>query len=486
MQEALTFDDVLLVPQYSDMLPSQAILNTKFSRNVGLRIPLVSSPMDTVTEHRLAIAIALEGGIGIIHKNLDPASQAGEVTLVKRFENGFIIDPVTIGADEKVSAAHRIRKEKGYKKIPVVNKRGQLVGLMTDLDYFWPDDKSKTVRSVMTKVKDMVTAPSGISLKRANEIIRKKKLSILCVVQKSGKLESIVTRKDLEKNEIYPHANKDDGKRLRVGAAIGVGEESLKRAHALVEAGADVIIIDTAHGHSKGVLDTVVAFKKDKKLNTIDVVAGNIATKQAAHALVEAGVDGIKVGMGPGAICTTRVVAGIGVPQITAVMEAVAGRGKNSAVPIVADGGIKYSGDIVKALAAGASSVMIGSLFAGTEESPGETEFYGGRMYKSYRGMGSLGAMTQGSKDRYGQGKIKDASKFVPEGIEGRILYRGPVEKTVYQLTGGIRSGMGYLGAKSIPELQKKAEFIRISTAGVRESHPHDVEITKESPNYQP
>ncbi|MBI4122544.1 MAG: IMP dehydrogenase [Parcubacteria group bacterium] len=487
MQEALTFDDVLLLPQYSETLPTQVKLGTKLSRNITLHVPLVSSPMDTVTEHTLAIALALAGGIGIIHKNLTSAEQAGEVALVKRFENGFISDPVTVAPDATVADIYKIRKDKGYKKVPVVNKRGELLGLVTDLDYFWPHDKKRTVRSVMVKAKDLVTAKAGIGLEKANDIIRKQRLSILCLVGTGNKLAAIVARKDLEKNETYPEATKDTEKRLRVGAAVGVGPENLKRAHEVLAAGADVIVVDTAHGHTRGVIDMVKALKKDKAFNGVDVIAGNVATREGASALIEAGADAVKVGMGPGAICTTRVVAGIGVPQITAVMEAVAGRAsRHKDVPIIADGGIKYSGDIVKALAAGADSVMIGSLFAGTEESPGEMEFYGGRMYKTYRGMGSLGAMSAGSKDRYGQGSVRDAAKMVPEGIEGRILYRGPVANVVYQLTGGLRAGMGYIGAKTVKELQKKAQFIKITNAGRTESHPHGVEITKEAPNYRP
>jgi IMP dehydrogenase len=483
MQDALTFDDVLLVPQYSEIRPRNVTTQTKFSRNIPLRIPLVSSPMDTVTEHKMAVAMALAGGIGIIHKNLSITEQAEEVQLVKRFENGFIVDSITVNPDDNVSKVYKIRSEKGYKKVPVVNKRGQLVGLITNLDYFWPNDKRKKVRQVMIRSKDLITAQASTSLDRANDIIRKKKLSILCLVEKNGKLSSIVTRKDLEKNEMYPNANKDEHKSLRVGAAVGAGEDALARARALVSAGVDVVVIDTAHGHSKGVIEAVKEFKHDKIIKSVDVVAGNVGTGEAVEDLIKAGADGVKVGIGPGSICTTRVVAGIGVPQISAVMDAIKGRGKHKDVPINADGGIKYSGDIAKALAVGADSVMIGSLLAGTEESPGETEFYNGRMYKIYRGMGSIGAMKKGSKDRYGQASIKESSKFVPEGIEG-ILYRGKVDNVIYQLEGGLRSGMAYVGAKNISELHKKAKFVRITNAGLIESHPHDVEITKESPNY--
>ncbi len=487
MQEALTFDDVLLVPQYSEVLPSGVSLKTNLSRNIKINTPLVSSPMDTVTEHKLAIAMAISGGIGIIHKNLTASEQASEVNLVKRFENGFIADPVVVGPNDTVAKIYKIRSERGYKKIPVVGAKNKLIGLVTELDYFWPSDKSRKAKNIMTPVKNMVTASKNISLLKANDIIRKKRLSILCLVEPGGKLSAIVARKDLEKNETYPNSSKDENKRLMVGAAIGVGSENLKRAREVVSAGADVLVIDTAHGHTKGVLEMIGMIKKEKFFKDVDVIAGNVATKEGALAVASAGADAIKVGMGPGAICTTRVVAGIGVPQITAIMEAILGRGsKYKDVPIIADGGIKYSGDIVKALASGASSVMIGSLFAGTEESPGEMEFYGGRMYKTYRGMGSISAMAKGSKERYGQGNIKESSKFVPEGIEGRILYRGPVEKVVFQLCGGIRSGMGYVGAKNINELQKKSQFVKITNAGRTESHPHGVEITKEAPNYQP
>ena len=484
MQEALTFDDVLLVPQYTDTRPRLVKTDSKFSRNVALKTPLVSSPMDTVTEHKMAIAMALSGGLGIVHKNLTISEQAEEVAMVKRFENGFIIDPITVEADDAISVVYKIKQDKGIKKIPVLNKRGQLAGMVTNLDYFWPTDRRKKVRDVMAKVKDLVTAPANTSLERANDIICKKKLSILCLVEKSGKLTSIVTRKDLEKNELYPNANKDARKRLRVGAALSFGEDTMVRARALAEAGVDVLVVDTAYGHSKGVIDILHELKRDKATKEIDIVAGNVATKEAVEDLIKAGADGVKVGIGPGSICTTRVVAGVGVPQISAVMDAVAGRGKHKDVSIIADGGIKYSGDIAKALAVGADCVMIGGLFAGTEEAPGDTEFFNGKMYKTYRGMGSVAAMKKGSKDRYGQASVKESSEFVPEGIEGRILYRGPVSAVVYQLEGGLRAGMAYTGAKNIPEFYKKAKLVRITGAGLVESHPHDVEITKEAPNY--
>ncbi len=483
MQEGLTFDDVLLVPQYSEILPSKTNPAGRFSRNITVNIPIISSPMDTVTEHRMAIAMALEGGIGVIHKNLSPEMQAREVRLVKRFENGFISDPITLSPNDLIDDAHNVYKKKGYKKIPVVDKNEKLLGVLTEFDYFWPDDKGKVIRDVMIPVKKLITIRDNVSLLKANEVIRKERLSVLCVVDKSGKLKSIVCRKDLEKNENYPLSNKDSKKNLRVGAAVGPGPDLEERSHALARAGVDVIIIDTAHGHSKGVIDGVKRLKKDKVTKNIDIVAGNVATKEAVTALIKAGADGVKIGIGPGSICTTRVVAGVGVPQITAIIESAKAKGK-SGVPIIADGGLKYSGDIAKALASGADSVMLGGLLAGAEESPGETEFADGKMYKSYRGMGSLGAMAKGSKDRYGQGDVKEEAKFVPEGIEGRIPYRGPVDKILYQLVGGLRSSMGYLGAKNMTEFHKKAKMVKITGAGLKESHPHDVTITKEAPNY--
>lgn len=485
MQEALTYDDVTLVPQYSEILPGEAILETKLSRNLKLRLPFVSAPMDTVTEHRLAIALALEGGIGIIHKNSGIEKQCAEVRLVKRFENGFVLDPATVAPDDRIDAVYEIRTTRGYKKVPVVDKRGRLVGLITRLDYYWPEDKGKKVKNLMTPVAKLTIAKSGITLDAANRIIHQRKLSILPVIDKTGQLVALVTRKDLEKNVNFPRANKDEHKRLRVGGAVGVGQEGLRRAVELVRAGVDVLVVDTAHGHSAGVIATVKLLKKDKNTGHLDVIAGNIATAAAARDLIAAGADAVKVGMGPGSICTTRIVSGTGIPQITAIMDVLSGQGKGKPVPIIADGGVRYSGDIVKALAAGADCVMMGGLFAGAEESPGETEYYGGRVYKVYRGMGSLGAMKKGAAERYGQAQIHEETKLVPEGIEGRILYRGPADKIIYQLAGGLRSGMGYLGAKTIAELRKKAVFMRVTSAGGRESHPHDIEITKQAPNYQ-
>jgi len=490
MQEGLTFDDVLLIPQYSEILPSEVNTASFLSRNVPLRVPIVSSPMDTVTEHKMAIAMALTGGIGIIHKNLSVEEQVHEVDIVKRFENGFIFDPITVSPSDTIDDVHNIRMEKGYKKIPVVDKKGILIGLITELGYFWPSDKKLSVKKVMMPLKDLTVAPVNTSLAKANDIIYKKKLNVLCLVDKQDKLVAIVTRKDLEKNETYPNANKDKNKSLFVGAAVGVGDSALERARELVKIGVDAITVDTAHGHSLGVIEMVKTLKKDKITKDVDVIAGNIATAAAAKALTEAGVDGLKVGIGPASICTTRIVAGVGVPQITAVQEATKGRdsanvkkGKNY-IPIIADGGIRYSGDIVKALAAGGDSIMIGNMFAGTDESPGETMYYHGKMYKSYRGMGSLAAMARGSKDRYGQKNIKETNKLVPEGIEGRIAYCGPIDPIIYQLVGGVRSGMGYLGARTVKDLHKKAEFVKVTNAGLKENHPHDVEIAKQAPNY--
>ncbi len=484
IRDGLTYDDILLEPQYSEILPADVNTGSRFSRNIKLKIPISSSPMDTVTEHKMAIALALEGGIGVIHKNLSIEGEAREVELVKRFESGFLNDPAVVGPDATVDDIHNIYLEKGYKKIPVVDSGGKLLGLVTELDYFWPNDKEKKAGEVMIPLASLTVAKDSASLDEANKIIWAKRLYVLCVVDKEGKLKAIVTRKDLEKNKNFPNSNKDSNKRLIVGAALGVGKDMLDRAAALASAGADVFVLDTAHGHSRGVIEAIKKLRKEKIFKGIDIVAGNVATREGAKALIAAGVDGVKVGVGPGSICTTRIIAGIGVPQATAVMEAVAGRGSKKEIPIIADGGIKYSGDIVKALALGADAVMIGGLLAGSEEAPGTTEFYNGRMYKIYRGMGSVAAMAQGSKDRYGQADVMEHQKLVPEGIEGRMPYRGPAEKIIYQLAGGIRSGMGYNGARTIAELQKKAKAIKITPAGLKESHPHDVSITKEAPNY--
>ncbi|PIS42911.1 MAG: IMP dehydrogenase [Candidatus Kerfeldbacteria bacterium CG08_land_8_20_14_0_20_40_16] len=482
-EKTLTFDDVLLVPRKSAVLPKETDVATRLTKKISLKIPLLSSPMDTVTECKMAIALALQGGIGIIHKNFSPERQAQEVTYVKRFENGFIENPVTLQPEDKIADVAEIKNTKGYKKIPIVNGKNKLVGLLTELDYFLPDDEKLPIKFRMKPVNKIVMGKQGITLKRANTIIRENNLSVLPIVNQEGKLVSMVTRSDLEKNELYPQACKDEKKQLRVGAAISVGQEAIERARLLVGAGTDVLVIDTAHGHSQGVLNTLRTLKKDRIFSKVEVIAGNVATEEGVRDLIRAGADAIKVGVGSGSICTTRIIAGVGVPQISTIKAAVKGRGKNN-VPIISDGGVRYSGDIVKALAAGADSVMIGGLFAGCDETPGRIEYEGGRIYKSYRGMGSLEAMTKGSKDRYGQADQKDVTKLVPEGITGKVLYKGHLADYVYQIIGGLRSGMGYLGAKTIKELQQKARFIKISNAGLKESHPHDISIAKQAPNY--
>ena len=482
-QETLTFDDVLLVPQHSSILPRDAVLNTKLTDKIELNLPFLSAPMDTVTESHMAISMALAGGIGIIHKNLSPQEQAREVERVKRFENGFIENPMTVGPDDTIEKVIEIRDEHGFKKIPVVDDNRVLIGMITDLDYLYPDDGEKLVKDLMISIERMVVAKEGISLDEANQMIREKRLKTLCVVDETGRLVSIVTRRDMEKANAYPNAAVNNSRQLRVGAAISVGDAAMERAELLVAAGVDVLVIDTAHGHSDGVIGMVKRVKE--KWPHQQVVAGNIASAEAAAALVEAGADAVKVGIGPGSICTTRVVAGIGVPQLSAIMEVVEGMKKlGRQVPVIADGGIKTSGDIVKALAAGASTVMMGNMFAGTDESPGRVEFIDGRMYKMYRGMGSLEAMERGSKDRYGQADVRKKQKFVPEGVSGRVAYKGPVDRILYQLAGGLQSGMGYNGAPTISELQERAHFIRITGAGLKESHPHDLRGFKSAPNY--
>lgn len=474
----LTFDDVLLLPGRSDVLPKDVDLRTYLSRHVKLNIPLVSAAMDTVTEANLAIAIAREGGIGIIHRAMSPERQAKEVDKVKKSESGMIIDPVTVDPDAPLSEVEKLMATYKISGIPVT-KNGRLIGIITNRDMRFETDMKKKVSQVMTKER-LITAPVGTTLDKAKEILHKYKIEKLPIVDKDFNLKGLITIKDIEKRKKYPNACKDRLGRLMVGASVGVGEEAIYRAELLAKAGADVIVIDTAHGHSKAVIETL---KKLKKRLDIDIIAGNVATEEGALDLIKAGADAIKVGIGPGSICTTRIVAGAGVPQITAIMNCykVAKRYK---VPLIADGGIKYSGDITKALAAGATSVMIGSLFAGTDEAPGEIVLYEGRSYKEYRGMGSLGAMMQGTKDRYGQQDV-EPKKLVPEGVEGRVPYKGPLANTIHQLIGGLKSGMGYCGARTLEELRKKARFIQISQAGLRESHVHDVILVKEAPNYR-
>jgi len=479
LREALTFDDVLLLPGYADFLPANADVSTRFTRELELRIPFVSSAMDTVTEWHTAVTMAREGGIGILHKNMSPELQALEVTKVKRAETGMIVDPVTVGPGESLHDALELMRRHEISGLPVVEGT-RPVGILTSRDIRFEQNLNQKVAQLMTK--ELVTVPPGVEQSKARELLHKHRIEKLLVVGEGGELVGLITIKDLLQADRYPDSIKDSLGRLCVGAALGVGPDREIRAEALVQAGVDVLIIDTAHGHSKGVIEAV----RDTKATypDVQVVAGNVATAEGTKALIDAGADAVKVGMGPGSICTTRVVAGIGVPQVTAVMDC-ARVGREHGVPIIADGGVKYSGDAVKAIAAGANSVMIGSLFAGTDEAPGELVLYQGRTYKSYRGMGSLGAMRDGSSDRYAQTDVSDVGKLVPEGIEGRVPYRGPLSTVVYQLVGGLRAGMGYTGCPSISDLQKNARFVRISSAGLQESHVHDVMVTKEAPNYR-
>ncbi len=482
IKEALTFDDVLLVPAESSVLPAQANTSTKLTRSIELGIPLISAAMDTVTESRLAIALAQTGGLGIIHKNFDIAAQAEEVRRVKRYESGMVVNPVTIHPDQTLAEARILMAHHRISGIPVVERgNGRLVGILTNRDVRFATNGEEPVAELMTK-ENLVTVREGVPAEEARRLLHQFRIEKLLVVDESFRCIGLITVKDMEKAQAYPNACKDEKGRLRVGAATGVGKDGLERAMALIDAGVDLVVVDTAHGHSRGVIDAVAEIKK--RSNYAQVMAGNIATGDAARALIDAGADAVKVGIGPGTICTTRIVAGVGVPQLTAVMDAVEVAAKQG-VPVIADGGIKFSGDIVKAIAAGASAVMIGSLFAGTEESPGEVFLYQGRSYKSYRGMGSLGAMARGSADRYFQAEVNDNLKLVPEGIEGRVAYKGPVEAVIHQLVGGLRAGMGYTGNATIADLQTKAEFRRITSAGWRESHVHDVAITREAPNYR-
>lgn len=477
---ALTFDDVLLVPQYSEIVPTSVQTTSDFARGKKLHVPIISSAMDTVTESRTARVMAQLGGLGIIHKNFSIENQAREVEKVKKYESGMITDPITLGPQALVVEALEIMKNYSISGVPVTVK-GKLVGILTNRDLRFETNLHQPIKNLMTK-EGLVTTEPGTSLEQAKKKLQEHRIEKLPVVDKQGVLKGLITIKDIEKAHQYPQATKDGKGRLFVGAAVGVGPESAERAAALVAAGADVVVIDTAHGHSSNVISMVKILRKEFK--DLIIVAGNVVTADGTLALIQAGADVVKVGVGPGSICTTRVVAGVGVPQVSAVMEcAVAARKKGKT--IIADGGIKYSGDITKIIAAGANTVMIGNLLAGADESPGETVLYQGRTYKVYRGMGSLGAMAQGSKDRYGQMDISDEEKFVPEGIEGRVPYKGPTSSIIYQLVGGLKSGMGYLGASSIDQLQRKAKFVRISQMGLRESHVHDVLITKEAPNYR-
>jgi len=472
----LTFEDVLLLPQYSEILPREVSIKTRLTKNIKLNIPFISAAMDTVTEHQAAIKMARLGGIGIIHKNMDIETQAREVERVKKSESGVVNEPIHLKPTDTLQDAENLMEEYKISGFPVVDDKNALVGILTNRDLRFENDPSKKVEEVMTKT-PLITAPHGISLDEAEKIFKTNKMEKLPLIDKDGHLAGLITIKDLVKRKEFPNSYKDRFGRLGVGAAIGVGQ--LDRAKALVDAGVDVLVLDSAHGHSKGIMDTV---KEIKEKFEVEVIAGNVATPEAVKALVEAGADAVKVGIGPGSICTTRIVAGVGAPQITAI-ETCAIEGAKYGVPIIADGGIKYSGDVAKALAVGAGSVMIGSLLAGTEESPGEVIMYQGRQYKSYRGMGSIGAMQKGSNDRYFQ-EGTAADKLVPEGIEGMVPYRGKMSQVIHQLIGGLRASMGYLGAKDIPTFADKAEFVEITSAGLKESHVHDVTITKEAPNY--
>ena len=477
--EGLTFDDVLLMPGYSQVLPRDVEIKTKLTKNITLNVPLLSAAMDTVTEAALATALAREGGLGILHKNMSIEKQAEQVRKVKRSESGLIIDPVTLLADATIGDALKLMRENKIGGIPIIDKSGKLVGILTNRDLRFEENMKRKVSEVMTK-ENLYTAPEGTDIKKAEELFKKTKVEKLPIINKQGRLTGLFTYSDILKLKSNPNAVKDKFGRLLVGAGVGITADILDRVAALQTVGADVIALDSAHGHSKGVIEALKSVKKNFK--NINVLAGNVGTAAGAKALADAGADAIKVGIGPGSICTTRIVAGAGVPQLTAVMEAAAAlKGKN--IPIIADGGIRYTGDMVKALAAGADCVMMGSIFAGTEESPGETIIFEGRKFKQYRGMGSLGAMATGSSDRYFQDVEDDVKKFVPEGIEGRVAYKGTLKEIVYQYTGGLRAGMGYCGAGNIEAL-KKAVFVKITNAGMRESHAHDIEITKEAPNY--
>jgi IMP dehydrogenase len=480
IQKALTFDDVLLLPAHSTFLPREVRLSTHLTRSIPLNLPLLSAAMDTVTESRLAIALAQEGGIGIVHKNMAPKAQAAEVAKVKRFESGVVKEPMTVSPEMSVREVFEIIRKHHISGLPVIEGKS-VVGIVTNRDLRFETKLDQPVKNVMTPRAKLVTVKEGASLEEAKELMHRHRLERVLVINGDWELRGLMTVKDILKSSEHPDACKDQQGRLRVGAAVGVGEDTEERVEALVEAGADVIVVDTAHGHAQGVLDRVKWVKKNYP--NVQVIGGNIATKDAAKALVDHGADGVKIGIGPGSICTTRIVAGVGVPQITAIQN-VADALKGTGIPCIADGGIRYSGDVAKAIAAGASSVMLGSLFAGSEEAPGDIELFQGRSYKAYRGMGSLAAMQKGSSDRYFQDAEMNADKLVPEGVEGRIPYKGPVTAIIHQLMGGVRASMGYTGCRTIEEMRANSEFVEITSAGMRESHVHDVQITKEAPNY--
>jgi IMP dehydrogenase len=479
IREALTFDDVLLEPGASEVLPADAITSTRLTRTISLNIPLISAAMDTVTEARLAIAMAQAGGMGIIHRNMTPAEQAEQVKIVKKFESGMVIDPITINPEQTIGEIIDLKEARRISGFPVVEAgTNKLVGILTNRDMRFAE-KHEKVADLMTR--ELITIREGAGEDEAKRLLHKNRIERLIVVDGGGRIAGLITVKDFEKAQAFPNRAKDDQGRLRVGAASTIGDAGYERSMALIEAGVDVLVIDTAHGHSKGVLESVERIKRAS--NQTQIIAGNIATADGCKALIDAGADAVKVGIGPGSICTTRIVAGVGVPQLTAVMDA-ANAAQKANVPVIADGGIKFSGDLAKALAGGAEAAMIGSLLAGSEEAPGEILLYQGRSYKSYRGMGSLGAMARGSADRYFQKEVSDQMKLVPEGIEGRVPFKGPVANILHQLVGGLRAAMGYAGAKTLPELRAKARFVKISSAGLRESHVHDVAITREAPNY--
>ncbi|AUW40911.1 IMP dehydrogenase [Rhizobium leguminosarum] len=478
--DALTFDDVLLQPGHSEVMPGQTNIYTRIARDFELNIPIISSAMDTVTESRLAIAMAQAGGLGVIHRNLTPIEQAEQVRQVKKFESGMVVNPVTIGPDETLADALGLMKSYSISGIPVVEKSGRLVGILTNRDVRFASDQEQKIHELMTK-DNLVTVKENVDQQEAKRLLHSHRIEKLLVVDTEGRCVGLITVKDIEKSQLNPNASKDAQGRLRAAAAISVGDDGFERAERLIEAGVDLLVVDTAHGHSQRVLDAVSRVKKLS--NSVRIMAGNVATYDGTRALIDAGADAVKVGIGPGSICTTRIVAGVGVPQLAAIMSAVQAANDQD-VPVIADGGIKFSGDLAKAIAAGASAVMIGSLLAGTDESPGEVYLYQGRSFKAYRGMGSVGAMARGSADRYFQAEVRDTLKLVPEGIEGQVPYKGPVSGVIHQLAGGLKAAMGYVGGKDLKDFQDRATFVRISGAGLRESHAHDVTITRESPNY--